>query len=174
MSAPNQTGSHDDDVAEIREPKWRHEPYWKPGIREDIDAIVARVRAEDPEPEPLTVEDRSREALLDELEEAGWFAKKLPITAADRALARLVFYTAADYNTGYSAVPDNVIETWARGICIGHHVDICSDYRRWWMTPNLAVDAVHEIFASSTDGQLWLADILQTAERLYKSRRTAK
>ncbi|MET9286475.1 hypothetical protein [Nocardia beijingensis] len=173
---PNPTGSHDDGVAETREPRWRNAPYWKSddGVVEDIPDILARLRAENPELEPVTAWDRVKKAVLDQLEDAGWFPELLPLTDDDRGVARAVLYTAADYNTGFSAAPENVVVAWARTLCIAHNVEMCVDYRRSWMTVDLAVRAVHAHFAQSADGRMLPGDIIHTADRIRQGGQAAQ
>ncbi|WP_024801166.1 hypothetical protein [Nocardia sp. BMG51109] len=91
---------------------------------------------------------------------------RLLVRDEDRAVARAVLYTAADYNTGFAAAPDDVVEAWAKVLCIGIHDGLRTHYRRWWLTIDLAEQAVREHFAKSTDGHMVPGDIIHHADLL--------
>lgn len=76
--------------------------------------------------------------------------------AQGMALATMVFYTAADYNTMFSRPHPMILRTWAHLFGVHAH----------WMTIDAAESAVHAHFETSDDGRMMPADVIAEAKRI--------
>lgn len=72
------------------------------------------------------------------------------------AIATIVFYTAAHYNTLFSRPHPMILRTWAH--LYGTHAH--------WMTVAVAEAAVHAHFATSTDGRMLPGHVIAEAKKL--------
>lgn len=72
------------------------------------------------------------------------------------AVATMVFYTAAHYNTVFSRPHPMILRTWAH---------MYSTFAPW-LTVALADAAVHQHFAACVDGDMRPAHVIVTAKRI--------
>lgn len=135
-------GAHDATFSAPAEPIWHGDADdWHAGLE-----VLQRLTAEQREEERAA----GREV----------YEREMP-SARSIAVARMVLYTAAQYNTLFSHPIEPIIECWA-GVF---------EYGGDWLTIGLAEAAVHAYFASATDGTMQPGDVVREAKKI--NRRTA-
>lgn len=81
-----------------------------------------------------------------------------PVSDRARAVAIAVFYTAAEYNTGYRAPLAVQVHSWAEIFDCSPSIGCMH-----WLTVDLAIAAVREHFAESADGRILPAHVIRKA-----------
>lgn len=127
-------GSHDQTYSEPTEPRWHDDPNeWA----DTINHIHSLADAE-----------REREG--------GTEREDLKLGKHAVAVATMVFYAAAQHNTGFMHPHPFVVETWAQ---------IYENYAPW-ITVSIAEAAVDAHFATSQDGHMLPAHVIAEAKKL--------